>query len=304
MHHRNVSIPQAVWIACNRAVRELHSSFAGFQYRKRYGLHAIITGASLDAKIVVSIPQAVWIACNYGVFVGKIAPFEFQYRKRYGLHAIIGAFDQTHIPIQFQYRKRYGLHAIASQVMGHCRSLLFQYRKRYGLHAIDSGRRRDSYHGRFNTASGMDCMQYCLPEPLKTVNPKGGFLIRPLFLRLSPNLREFFVAKSGSKGVQSQRYQGNFCPRGKPKTHDIFSQISDFTVMKYSMKLKCCQYPLRNFFLHKRKGGNTHRERSRFFCRSYNVACSIFSYDGCSACGMPIISRADTLPASRRSLAP
>ena len=29
----------------------------------------------------------------------------------------------------------------------------------------------------FNTASGMDCMQYCLPEPLKTVNPEIGFLI-------------------------------------------------------------------------------------------------------------------------------
>ena len=52
---------------------------------------------------------------------------------------------------------------------------------------------------RFNTASGMDCMQYCLPEPLKTVNPKGGFLIRPLFLRLSPNLREFFCRKKRFK---------------------------------------------------------------------------------------------------------
>ena len=186
----------------------------------------------------------------------------------------------------------------------------------------------------FNTASGMDCMQYCLPEPLKTVNPEIGFLVlsRPRdkskgrrrlangsyaktsqereprakrearladvdrsalpFCTFPQTSGNFFVAKSGSKGVQSQQYQGNFCPRGKPKTHDIFSQISDFTAMKYSMKLKCCQYPLRNFFLCKRKGGNTHRERSHFLCRSYNVARSIFLYDGCSACGMPIISRA------------
>ena len=38
-----------------------------FQYRKRYGLHAMKPSASRDTKITVSIPQAVWIACNSGV---------------------------------------------------------------------------------------------------------------------------------------------------------------------------------------------------------------------------------------------
>ena len=83
-----VSIPQAVWIACNLD-RLLHlHGFHVFQYRKRYGLHAISTvfpfrnfgrcfntasgmdcmqstvGVSRSYQIFVSIPQAVWIACN------------------------------------------------------------------------------------------------------------------------------------------------------------------------------------------------------------------------------------------------
>ena len=35
----------------------------------------------------------------------------------------------------------------------------FQYRKRYGLHAIGTHYFRLSQEDRFNTASGMDCMQ-------------------------------------------------------------------------------------------------------------------------------------------------
>ena len=35
-----------------------------FQYRKRYGLHAIVRRRTNDARERVSIPQAVWIACN------------------------------------------------------------------------------------------------------------------------------------------------------------------------------------------------------------------------------------------------
>ena len=58
---------------------------------------------------------------------------------------------------KFQYRKRYGLHAMERLVFSTRRLSLFQYRKRYGLHAIS----RPSSRGlrRFNTASGMDCMQ-------------------------------------------------------------------------------------------------------------------------------------------------
>ena len=59
-----------------------------FQYRKRYGLHAIRLFDEEPISRGVSIPQAVWIACNtprsmlWPPFLG------FQYRKRYGLHAI------------------------------------------------------------------------------------------------------------------------------------------------------------------------------------------------------------------------
>ena len=86
---------------------------AVFQYRKRYGLHAIArcttgvllfasfnTASGMDCmqlpcsngrigRLGVSIPQAVWIACNREIFDTVWAEaYEFQYRKRYGLHAI------------------------------------------------------------------------------------------------------------------------------------------------------------------------------------------------------------------------
>ena len=59
-----VSIPQAVWIACNNKVRAELQAKGTFQYRKRYGLHAIWKGFRYNPHTMVSIPQAVWIACN------------------------------------------------------------------------------------------------------------------------------------------------------------------------------------------------------------------------------------------------
>ena len=38
--------------------------FAWFQYRKRYGLHAMKIYLTSTLVREVSIPQAVWIACN------------------------------------------------------------------------------------------------------------------------------------------------------------------------------------------------------------------------------------------------
>ena len=60
-----VSIPQAVWIACNAflEVSDTHK-LRTFQYRKRYGLHAITRPLHKKESAEVSIPQAVWIACN------------------------------------------------------------------------------------------------------------------------------------------------------------------------------------------------------------------------------------------------
>ena len=84
-----VSIPQAVWIACNKVFNlDVEKEYFMFQYRKRYGLHAISshgaprlrllcfnTASGMDCmqftltqtarqRFRVSIPQAVWIACN------------------------------------------------------------------------------------------------------------------------------------------------------------------------------------------------------------------------------------------------
>ena len=62
----------------------------------------------------------------------------------------------------------------------------FQYRKRYGLHAIKIIGDSIKFSKRFNTASGMDCMQYCLPEALETVSPKTEFLTMTPFSRFFP----------------------------------------------------------------------------------------------------------------------
>ena len=37
----DVSIPQAVWIACNNQIFISNATVVSFQYRKRYGLHAM-----------------------------------------------------------------------------------------------------------------------------------------------------------------------------------------------------------------------------------------------------------------------
>ena len=133
-----VSIPQAVRIACNVRTRTIRaSSSSGFQYRKRYGLHAIRmrlwrygrtklgfnTASGTDCMqfacvegvvdtIVVSIPQAVRIACNIICIIIAGSFAVFQYRKRYGLHAIRVIVEEARLGRVFQYRKRYGLHAM------------------------------------------------------------------------------------------------------------------------------------------------------------------------------------------------
>ena len=175
---RHVSIPQAVWIACNNA-----------------GEGGYVPSTE------VSIPQAVWIACNYyekGICI--VPMLSFQYRKRYGLHAMMdrwlqrrdslgfntasgmdcmqfyAAISKAFYAVQFQYRKRYGLHAILPTVWSSC----------LGLH-------------RFNTASGMDCMQYRPSQPLGQLNPEAGFLNGSLFLANRRNLAGFFCRQNRLK---------------------------------------------------------------------------------------------------------
>ena len=106
----------------------LDESRERFQYRKRYGLHAM-EGFEADLeKAAVSIPQAVWIACNDSCFLWSLE-------------------------------------------------------------------RRAS----FNTASGMDCMQYRPSQPLGQLNPEAGFLNGSLFLANRRNPAGFFCRQNRLK---------------------------------------------------------------------------------------------------------
>ena len=163
-----------------------------FQYRKRYGLHAI-EEIDLNAEIVL-----------------------FQYRKRYGLHAIYDLYRRRSQKFCFNTASgmdcmQLSMNSTAVDVMARfntasgmdCMQFVsamvkkefpnrFQYRKRYGLHAINLPPPISCVNSGFNTASGMDCMQYCLPEALETVSPEVGFLILTPFSRFSPKCAELF----------------------------------------------------------------------------------------------------------------
>ena len=130
-----VLTPQAVWIACNFSLRTSTWLLTRFQYRKRYGLHAIVMLAKKLAKVI-----------------------EFQYRKRYGLHAIMAAHADVSDDLGFNTASGMDCMQFAGFKQEGIKKL-FQYRKRYGLHAIGSRRTQRRKLLRFNTASGMDCMQ-------------------------------------------------------------------------------------------------------------------------------------------------
>ena len=118
---KKVSIPQAVWIACNNQIVNIGGILFSVSIPQAVWIACNGTSDSDDVlEDAVSIPQAVWIACNQYDQIGNSLPFGF------------------------------------------------------------------------NTASGMDCMQYCLPEALETVSPEVGFLILTPFSRFSPKCAELF----------------------------------------------------------------------------------------------------------------
>ena len=163
-----VSIPQAVWIACNFLFLK------GSDQMNTVSIpQAVWIACNLDEWYPllpterVSIPQAVWIACNFRARLSQKQKLCFNTAS--GMDCMQFIFvSEGEIDHEFQYRKRYGLHAIGtvalSGTIGNC----------------------------FNTASGMDCMQYCLPEALETVSPEVGFLILTPFSRFSPKCAELF----------------------------------------------------------------------------------------------------------------
>ena len=99
----------------------------------------------------------------------------------------------------FQYRKRYGLHAIMEHHKRDAVRRVFQYRKRYGLHAMTPQKAAEGKVIRFNTASGMDCMQYRPSQPLGQLNPEAGFLNGSLFWTDRRNLAGFFCRQNRLK---------------------------------------------------------------------------------------------------------
>ena len=150
---RYVSIPQAVWIACNMACSQKRSSLPrSFNTASGMDCMQYVQYDSAGYAYYVSIPQAVWIACN----VVRIPP-------------------TGDVARWFQYRKRYGLHAM----------------RRWHVRTLNGAR--------FNTASGMDCMQYRPSQPLGQLNPEAGFLNGSLFLANRRNLAGFFCRQNRLK---------------------------------------------------------------------------------------------------------
>ena len=109
----SVSIPQAVWIACNSTVLTVFLRFS-----------------------LVSIPQAVWIACNEYHHSFYLRKQVFQYRKRYGLHAILTKYAREISPFGFNTASGMDCMQLKNVMIKHLGTIRFQYRKRYGLHAI------------------------------------------------------------------------------------------------------------------------------------------------------------------------
>ena len=148
-----VSIPQAVWIACN-------------DYKIRW----------MNPDESVSIPQAVWIACNAFAMLLALAVIMFQYRKRYGLHAIGGKVNFSRGKVVV---------SIPQAVWIACNTQRWSQSRRVSV--------------RFNTASGMDCMQYRPSQPLGQLNPEAGFLNGSLFWTDRRNLAGFFCRQNRLK---------------------------------------------------------------------------------------------------------
>ena len=157
---KNNSFNTASGMDCMQCKRNQRLPFGRlFQYRKRYGLHAIPNVKTTQSGNEVSIPQAVWIACNDFAEASEHKLSAFQYRKRYGLHAIPQR-KYFYLP-RLRFNTASGMDCMQlKKDLQEVEEMEFQYRKRYGLHAICSEAPHPLWDGCFNTASGMDCMQF------------------------------------------------------------------------------------------------------------------------------------------------
>ena len=153
-----------------------------FQYRKRYGLHAILKAITNHNRIKRFNTASGMDCMQYRHYVVFAELRRFQYRKRYGLHAIQKGMSFVEKKKLFQYRKRYGLHAMRGWdvndldlmvsipqavwiacnlvALGRCaprRSVSIP--QAVWIACNHRANHRCTTCTRFNTASGMDCMQ-------------------------------------------------------------------------------------------------------------------------------------------------
>ena len=176
------------------------SSPSKFQYRKRYGLHAIKLSRIAGWKFLVSIPQAVWIACNASQ---KFLPssdrrsfntasgmdcMQFDVSKPYPLSRL--GFNTASGMDCMQWGNLFFVTmnlpvSIPQAVWIACNKWEIWM---FVCHLLS-----------FNTASGMDCMQYRPSQPLGQLNPEAGFLNGSLFLANRRNLAGFFCRQNRLK---------------------------------------------------------------------------------------------------------
>ena len=158
----------------------MSQSTALFQYRKRYGLHAIGRG-SLRRAFLRGFNTASGMDCmqcndDLTAKVERAKQPWFQYRKRYGLHAMVNEFKL----IKLMYCV-----SIPQAVWIAC-----------NLRPTARAPPRASC---FNTASGMDCMQSLSPRTLENSEPKRWFSSTPSLFALFPKPQGIFCRKKRFK---------------------------------------------------------------------------------------------------------
>ena len=131
-----VSIPQAVWIACNDMTSVRAGESKLFQYRKRYELHAMLIGF-LAAATFACFNTASGMNCmQFIIFQPNMYPVPVSIPQAVWIACNALVLHKKQCPLSFQYRKRYELHAIEAELHRANFTGAFQYRKRYELHAM------------------------------------------------------------------------------------------------------------------------------------------------------------------------
>ena len=155
----HVSIPQAVWIACNGRTARYVTAPTSFN-----------TASGMDCMQWLWYSQVAWCRRSFNTasgmdcmqfivsrLVASAAP-EFQYRKRYGLHAMHNVCK--HFIHYIGFNTASGMDCMQSYCP-YCKKYERGFNTASGMDCMQSWRERTSgrSEGSFNTASGMDCMQ-------------------------------------------------------------------------------------------------------------------------------------------------